>query len=222
MPYKPDDKIGQQKLSIALNLVPNLPPIPLKEYRLIVIDAPWAYSLRETDKTHRGRCSYPSMTDEEILNMPMSALGKDDCYLLLWVTNNHQALGFRCLDRWGFTHRSTFTWEKVTKDGRPHAGIGHYGRNCTEHFLVATKGAPGSFTSHGLTNINNIIRARRLEHSQKPEEFWAIADRLALKLENCKKLGKLSQPSRIELFAREQRENCDCWGAEANLSSASQ
>ena len=219
--YKSDDCVGQLKLSIALHLIPNLPPIPHKEYRLIVADPPWDFHLRETDKTHRGRCSYPSMTDDEILNMPMSAIANDDSYLLLWVTNNHQALGFRCLDRWGFTHRSTFTWEKITKDGNPHAGLGHYGRNCTEHFLVATKGNPGSFTHHGLANIINIIRAPRTKHSQKPEQFWHIADRLAEKLENCEKLGKLSTPSRIELFSRTPRPNWDCWGAEAEPVGAS-
>jgi len=58
--YKTDDKIGQLKLSIAIN-VPNLPPISCKDYRLIVMDAPWQYQLRETDATHRGRCPYPAM-----------------------------------------------------------------------------------------------------------------------------------------------------------------
>ena len=129
--YKADERVGQLKLSIALELLPNLPPVPCKDYRLIVIDPPWSFSLREEDKTHRGRCSYPSMTDEQILNMPIAAISSDHSYLLLWVTNNHQYLGFRCLERWGFTHQSTFTWEKVTKDGRPHIGMGHYGRNCT-------------------------------------------------------------------------------------------
>jgi len=218
--YKADDSVGQLKLSIALHLIPNLPPIPHNEYRLIVADPPWQFTLRETDKTHRGRCSYPSMTEQEIMKMPISAIASDDSYLLLWVTNNHQALGFRCLEHWGFTHHSTFTWEKITKAGKSHAGIGHYGRSCTEHFLVATKGNPGSFTHHGLTNIINIIRAPRTKHSQKPEQFWDIADRLAHKLENCEKLGKLSHPSRIELFARQQRANWDSWGAEANLPNA--
>ena len=219
--YHPDDKTGQLKLAIALNLIPGLPPIPCKDYRLIVADPPWNFTLRETDASHRGRCPYPAMSDEQILNMPISAIAGTDSYLLLWVTNNHQAIGFQCLDRWGFTHRSTFTWEKITKDGKTHAGLGHYGRNCTEHFLVATKGKPGCFTSHGLTTINNIIKAPRRQHSEKPKHFWEIADRLAEKLENCEKLGKLSQPSRIELFAREQRPNWDAWGAEANLPNAS-
>jgi len=137
--YKSDDKIGQLKLSIALNLVPNLPPIPCKDYRLIVVDPPWSYSLRETDATHRGRCPYPSMSDEQILNLPIGAIAHQDSYLLLWVTNNHLPLGFSCLNYWGFEYKSIFTWIKTTKastDDEPIAnmGIGHYGRNCSEHF----------------------------------------------------------------------------------------
>jgi hypothetical protein len=33
--YKADDRVGQLKLSIALELLPNLPPFPCKDYRLI-------------------------------------------------------------------------------------------------------------------------------------------------------------------------------------------
>jgi N6-adenosine-specific RNA methylase IME4 len=212
--YQPDDRIGQLKLSIAFHLVPNLPPIPHQDYRLIVVDPPWAYSLRETDKTHRGRCSYPSMSDEEILKMPIGAIANTDAYLLLWVTNNHLPLGFKCLEKWGFSYKSIFTWVKTTRastEEEPKASIaiGHYGRNCTEHFLVATKGNPGTFSAHGLTNIPNTIFAPRTQHSEKPSEFWTVADRLAQKLDG----------SRIELFARQQRPNWDTWGAEANLPS---
>ncbi len=73
MKYQTDDKIGQLKLSIELNLIPGLPPIQNIDYKLIVCDPPWAYSLRETDATHRGRCPYPSMTDAEILQLPISS-----------------------------------------------------------------------------------------------------------------------------------------------------
>jgi N6-adenosine-specific RNA methylase IME4 len=135
--------------------------------------------------------------------------GDCDHFLLLWVTNNHLPLGFRCLEKWGFTYKAIFTWFKTTKSSteeepKVNIGIGHYGRNCTEHFLVATKGNPGSFTSYGLTNIPNVILAPRSQHSEKPKEFWVVADRLA------EKLGG----SRIELFARERRSGWDVWGAE--------
>ena len=212
--YKLTDKTGQLKLAIFQQLLPNLPPIPIGSYSLITADPPWQYSLRETDATHRGRCPYPSMTDQQILDMPIGTIAAPNAYLLLWVTNNHLPLGFKCLDSWGFAYKSIFTWVKTTKasteeDPRANIGIGHYGRNCTEHWLVATKGKPGSFTSHGLTNIPNVIHAPRGKHSQKPEEFWAIADRLAEKLG-----GK-----NIELFARQKRLGWDAWGAEVEIDT---
>jgi len=36
--YNADDTVGQLKLSISLHLLPNLPPIPHQEYRLILMD----------------------------------------------------------------------------------------------------------------------------------------------------------------------------------------
>jgi N6-adenosine-specific RNA methylase IME4 len=211
MPYKSNDKVGQLKLAIAQELLPNLPQIPINAYSLIVVDPPWTFNLRETDPTHRGRCPYPNMTDEAILNLPIGAIASSDAYLLLWVTNNHLPLGFRCLEKWGFAYKSIFTWMKTTKSStvenpHPHIGIGHYGRNTTEHFLVATKGSPGSFTTHGLTDIPNVIFAPRSQHSKKPDEFWAIAHRLASYLDGEK----------IELFAREQRPGWEVWGAEVS------
>jgi Transcriptional activator, adenine-specific DNA methyltransferase len=210
--YKTDDKIGQLKLSIAIN-VPNLPPISCKDYRLIVMDAPWQYQLRETDATHRGRCPYPAMTNEQILNLPIGSIAHQDSYLLLWVTNNHLPLGFSCLNYWGFEYKSIFTWIKTTKastDNEPIAnmGIGHYGRNCSEHFLVGIKGKPPSFTKLGLTGVKNVIFSPRSRHSEKPQRFWDdVAYPLAEKLEG----------SKIELFARSKREGWDAWGSEAML-----
>lgn len=155
------------------------------------------------------------MTDQQILDMPIGSIAQQDAYLFLWVTNNHLPLGFQCLQSWGFEYKSIFTWVKTTKasteeNPKVNIGIGHYGRNCTEHWLVATKGKPGSFTSHGLTNIPNVIHVQRGKHSQKPEEFWAIADRLG------EKLGGV----RIELFGRQQRSGWDCWGTmEDNITN---
>lgn len=209
MSYSDCDKVGQKKLAIAAQLLPNLPPIPINSYSLIVCDPPWTYNLRETDVSHRGRCPYPSMSDQQILDMPIGAIATSDAYLLLWVTNNHLSLGFKCLNQWGFKHKSTFTWVKTTissTEDEPIAsmGIGHYGRNCTEHFLIATKGKPGSFTKLGLTSIRNVIFTPRLRHSEKPQAFWDdVAYPLAQKLEG----------SAIELFARQKREGWDSWGS---------
>jgi N6-adenosine-specific RNA methylase IME4 len=204
--YSHEDKRGSLKQSITTT---GLPPIPQKNYSLIVIDPPWTYSLRESDRTHRNRTPYPNMSDADILNLPVGKIAAQNAYLFLWVTNNHLPLGFQCLKTWGFSYKTTFTWLKTTKDStskeiKLRIGVGHYGRSCTEHFLVATKGKPRSFTSLGLTDIPNVILAPRTDHSRKPEEFFAIANRLSDVLGG----------SKIELFARSRREGWEAWGAE--------
>ncbi|HEY9671434.1 MAG TPA: MT-A70 family methyltransferase [Waterburya sp.] len=209
--YSQDDKRGSLKQSIKTT---QLPPIPQKNYSLIVIDPPWTYSLRESDQTHRNRTPYPNMRGEEILNLPVGEIAARNAYLLLWVTNNHLPLGFQCLETWGFSYKTMFTWLKTTKDPtskeiKPRMGTGHYGRSCTEHFLVAAKGKPKSFKRLGLTNIPNVILANRTEHSRKPEEFFVIANRLS---------DALGGP-KIELFARQLRDGWDAWGAEVEEKS---
>ena len=208
--YKGFDKVGQMKLAISTQLLPGLPPIEVGQYSLIVADPPWSYNLRESDPSHRGRCPYPSMSDEQILSLPIGSIAADDAYLILWVTNNHLPLGFECLKKWGFEYKSIFTWVKTTKastEENPNAnmGVGHYGRNCTEHSLIATKGKPGSFTKLGLTAVRNIVFAPRTKHSEKPQAFW---DDVAYPL------AQVLGGDAIELFARQRRDGWDAWGAE--------
>lgn len=85
-------------------------------------------------------------------------------------------------------------------------GVGHYGRNCTEFFLVGTKGNAPSFTSLRLTDIPTAFMAPVKEHSAKPEEFFGIADRL----------GEALGGQRLELFARQRRKEWVSWGAEVS------
>jgi hypothetical protein len=128
--YSHEDKRGSLKTSITTT---GLPPIPQNNYSLIVIDPPWTYSLRESDRTHRNRTPYPNMSDANILNLPIGEMAAQNAYLLLWTTNNHLPLAFQCLETWGFTYKSMFTWVKTTKNStldeiKPRMGIGHYGR----------------------------------------------------------------------------------------------
>lgn len=205
MSYSIADKRGQQKLAIAQQLLPNTPPLPMGEYSLIVADPPWRYHLRESDPTHRNRTPYPTMSEEDILAMPVGAIAADDAYLLLWVTNNHLELGFQVVKSWGFEFKSLHTWVKVTRNrAKIRYGIGHYGRNATEHVIVGKKGRAQTWTDLGLTNIPTVFHAPTGEHSAKPQEFFATADRL----------GDALGGNRIELFARSVRNGWESWGAE--------
>jgi N6-adenosine-specific RNA methylase IME4 len=209
--YSPTDTRGQLKLGIMATLLPSLPSLPVGEYSIIAIDPPWQFNLRETDETHRGRTPYPNLTDNDIVKMQVGAIASTNAYLFLWVTNQHLPLGFKCLESWGFQYKQVYTWLKTTKasteeDPKIRIGTGHYGRNCTEHFLVATKGNPKTFMALGIRDVPNAVLAPRREHSRKPEEFYQLCDRL----------GNALGGTKIDLFARQQRPGWDVWGAETD------
>ena len=205
MSYDSLDARGQQKLAIALELLPNTPPLPIGEFSLIVADPPWSFHLRESDASHRGRCPYPSMSIDQIKALPIEAIAAEQAYLLLWTTNNHLPLAFDVVTAWGFQYKTLHTWVKTTLAGdKIRFGIGHYGRNCTEHFLVASRGNAPSWTSLALTNIPTAFLAPVGDHSQKPDAFYQIAKRLGAALGG--------QP--LELFARQRRPGWTAWGAE--------
>jgi N6-adenosine-specific RNA methylase IME4 len=137
--------------------------------------------------------------------MPVSAIASADSYLLLWTTNNHLPLAFEVMHSWGFEYKALHTWVKTTKEGdKIRYGVGHYGRNCTEHFLVGRRGSAPTFTKLGLSNIPTAFQAPFGKHSEKPEAFYKMAERL----------GAALGGQRIELFSRCARPGWESWGAE--------
>ena len=186
-----------------LNLNGYLPIVNNVKYDCIVIDPPWFYTLRNNDKTHRNRIPYPPMKIEEILKLPVPSLcNESGSVLWLWFTNNHVIEAVKCIEEWGFSLKTILTWEKVSKKGTPRIGTGHWLRNCTEHCILAVKGKVSSFShSKTLTNESTVLRAQRREHSRKPDEFYVLVE-------------KLCPGSKLEMFARQEREGWDSWGNE--------
>lgn len=181
-------------------------PLPEKHYACIVADPPWFYTLRSQDQTHRNRISYAPMKLEEILALPIPALAdRTGCVLWLWTTNNHMPEACHCLKHWRFELKTILTWRKISKEGRPRIGTGHWLRNATEHCLLATKGKLRSFSAtRTLSNEATSFDAPRREHSRKPEEFYNLVEKL------CPDLSKL------EMFARQPRPGWESWGNEVD------
>lgn len=176
-----------------------------RKYSCIVIDPPWSFHLRKTDPTHRGRISYDSMTPREILRLPIPDIAEKECILWLWFTNSHFLEAGDCIRYWGFDLKTILTWEKVSKAGTPHIGVGHWLRNCTEHCILATRGKPKSFSHQKLlTNQPTILRARRREHSRKPVEFYQLVESLCI-------------GSKLEMFARARRDGWDSHGDQVDM-----
>jgi len=170
-------------------------------YRTILADPPWHYE--QALAGQRGELPYESMTDADILALPVREAAAPDCLLLLWTTNSHLPLALRCVESWGFTYQVMATWGKVTADGkRPHIGLGYRLRGATEHLIWAERGKPWKGRGpHGAAGHAwaTLVLAPRGEHSHKPETFYAMAE-------------DVGAAPRLELFARAHRGGWDTWG----------
>ena len=166
-----------------------------KKYKTILCDPPW-------DVDQRGNYGainhYDLMSLERLKAMPVADLAEDNAHCWLWVTNSTMRHGYEILQAWGFEVKGILTWVKT------RMGLGNYLRSATEHLLLATKGkAPTQFNRQFSWFI-----APLQEHSHKPEEQFAIIERM-------------SPGPYLELFARRKQKGWDCWGLEAPVQDVS-
>ena len=185
-----------QKMKQQERIADEPPPLPQGPFRVVVIDPPWKYDNRADDPTHRASNPYPSMSLEEIADLDISGLAHTDCVLWLWTTNSHLPSAFSLLEGWGFSYKTILTWVK------DRMGTGDWLRGRSEHCLMAVRGRPAI----NLTNQTTVINGRMREHSRKPEEFYQLVE-------------SLCPGSKVELFAREQRQGWTQHGDQTDVFS---
>jgi N6-adenosine-specific RNA methylase IME4 len=118
-----------------------------------------------------GEKFYPTLSIQKILDLPIADLTADNSQCLLWVPNTQLlATAIRAVEGWGFVLRNVITWVK-NKPGRPT----RYLQSNTELLLFCTRGdAPAR-----VRGQQTVIFAPIQAHSQKPDEQYAIAERVA-------------------------------------------
>lgn len=176
-------------------------PFPNKKYNIIYADPPWTYR----DKCHAGNrgveYKYPTMTIDEIKNMPVQALTMDDAMLFLWVTFPLLQEGLDTMKAWGFEYKTIgFNWIKTNKKSESlFWGMGNWTRSNSELCLLGVKGKP----KRQSASVHSVVLAPIGKHSKKPD---IIRDKI---VELC------GDVPRIELFARNATTGWDVWGNEA-------
>lgn len=162
-----------------------------KRYPTILADPPWAVHQRGKYNNRSAESHYDLMPLSQIKAMPVQDLAADNAHLYLWVPNGLLPEGLEVIKAWGFTFRSPLYWIK------PRLGLGNYIRNASETCLFATRGkAPVKFHAQP-----NWMFSPQQDHSHKPEEQFAIIERL-------------SDGPYLELFARRRQPGWDAWGLE--------
>lgn len=177
------------------------PSVPLStegRYRIIYADPPWRYNdTRGGLESYRGSAAedhYPTMALEEICAVDVKGISEDDAVLFCWATFPLLPEALQVIGAWGFEYKTAFVWNKV----RPN--FGNYHNANGELILLGTRGSCRPDIDKRESQVITLERTGR--HSEKPEEFRAMIDRLYPR-------GK-----RIELFARSLHDGWDAHGNE--------
>lgn len=178
-------------------------PLRPRHYQLIVVDPPWSFELfSERGNQKSASRHYRTMSDQEILALPVGRLAAKDCMLLLWATAPQLPLAIQAVETWGFRYKSFMVWRKITASGRVRMGTGFRVRSSAELVILATCGNPKQAFVPS-TIFDGLAR----QHSRKPETFYDIAERM------------MPGVSRCDVFARQRRDGWDSFGDQADRFS---
>lgn len=172
----------------------------------IYADPPWRFTNRtgKMAPEHKRLRRYPTMSFDEIAELPVARIAKKQAHLYLWVPNALIPEGLDVMKRWGFNYKTNIIWYKIRKDGGPdRRGVGFYFRNVTEVCLFGIRGTNIRTKQPGRT-MPNIISSQKSFHSRKPSEMYEV-------IESC------SYGPFIELFSRTERPGWTMWGNQAGL-----
>jgi N6-adenosine-specific RNA methylase IME4 len=185
-------------------------------YDFIMIDPPWPTKMRsEKGEAKSFARHYGAMSFDDIAALPVANLMARDCVVFLWCTWPHILYGGdperhycdadasismvgRCIRQWGLRYVTGGGWEKLTVTGKQRIGTGYRVRSVMEPFLLCVTGSPQNSRSE-----RNLIKGLAREHSRKPDEAFAWAERY------------MPEARRCELFSRQSRPGWDTWGLEA-------
>jgi N6-adenosine-specific RNA methylase IME4 len=164
---------------------------PTGTYRTIVIDPPWDPAIGgDVDPFGKIAPAYPTMTYEELENLPVSThTHEEGCHLYLWCTARTAEAAYRLARSWGFRPIQALIWHK----SRP--GTGKWFRMQHEPVLFAVKG----HTPLASREYTSVFGGRRTRHSEKPDEFYDL-------VRNC------SPGPRLDMFARRERDGFTPYG----------
>ncbi len=167
-------------------------------FDLIMADPPWSFdNWSKAGERKNAKAHYACVGLEDIKALPVGALAAKDCLLWLWATNPMLPHALEAMAAWGFAFKTAGHWAKRTRHGKLAFGTGYILRSAGEPFLIGTRGKPKTTRS-----VRSVIEGQAREHSRKPEEAFAAAERL------------MPDARRIELFSRQQRPGWAAWGNE--------
>jgi len=178
-------------------------PLPEGKYRVIYADPPWKYGDELIEGYGAAEHHYPTMSLEQLCELPICDLSADNAVLFLWTPAPLSDNGFIVAREWKFHYKAQFVWDKVRHN------FGHYNSVRHELLLIATRGS--CMPESGELHDSVVTLERSGEHSAKPPYFRELIDRMY----------PPQGVDRVELFARgELPPHWRGWGNEYGKNAA--
>ena len=192
---------GKRSLHTAIkkarSINPQTPSPPEGTYEVLYVDPPWEYE-GQVPITVLANTHYSTMNEQQLFEFgdQINEIAAENAALFLWTTNIKLPLGLKLLESWGFNHKGQIIWNKTNCN----ALEGSWLRLKHEILLIGSKGEISP-----TTKPPSVISTERTRHSQKPEVFAEWIEKM------------FPDRTKIEMFARQQREGWAVWGNEINI-----
>jgi N6-adenosine-specific RNA methylase IME4 len=171
-----------------------------QRYPVIYADPPWRYENPPMGGSNRSiENHYPTMSLEELRDLPVSDLAMDDAVLYMWATAPKLAECIDILRAWGFEYRTVAIWDKEV------IGMGYHFRNQHELLLVGKRGSIPPPAAG--TQPSSVYREKRGDHSAKPHFYYEMIE------------AAYPQLPKIELFCRSPRAGWSVWGNQSEAAA---
>lgn len=164
-------------------------------YRVIVLDPPWRFSDSLPGRTRGASKQYPCMSVPELCAFELPPMA-DDSLMFMWRVSSMQHEALTVMKAWGYRLHSEMVWEKLTKHGKQHFGMGRIVRGSHETCLIGVRGKPKIKSR----SVRSSFAAPVGRHSEKPALFFSLVE-------------MLSDGPYVEAFARRHRPG---WSAIGN------
>lgn len=180
----------------------------LAPFNIVAADPAWLFSDALPGAKRGASSNYQCLTVDELCRLELPPIA-DDALLFLWRVSAMVPAAYRVVHAWGFVDKSELVWRKLTKKGKRWFGMGRYVRAEHETCIIAARGRfavdtavmPRSVFDAPEDDEPSVFEAVCHGHSKKPDEFYAIAERIG---------GPDAR--RLELFARAERTGWTCIG----------
>lgn len=176
-------------------------------YDFIMADPPWHFSTYSAKGVTRKGAGgqYQTMSVADIRALPVWKLAKPDCVLWMWATAPLLPVALDVMEAWRFRYTTCGSWAKRTRKGKLRWGTGYRFRSTSEPIIIGIRGKPRT-----ARNVPSHIDGLAREHSRKPEEAYAYAERM------------MPGARRADLFSRQVRPGWEGFGNEIQKFEAAE